>query len=260
MRRALGVFTAGEKGDVIGTLLARIVLVFGLPVTEFRSSRKSKMRWACAAALLSIFGCACVGYAAGPSLGPIANQNVFIDQPTDAIELSLSDPDPAVLSLQLSGTSSDPALIPNGNIFFGTALGQRSITVTPTFGLVGTATITVTATDGTDTDVSSFIVVVNPPVTGTTRFVNNSSIAIPAIGAATPYPSQIAVSGMVGTINKVVLTTSQFSHNNILDVNMLLVAPSGQAALIFSHIAGAGRAANNVTINLNDSSAFPLPL
>ncbi|BCS31774.1 hypothetical protein TBR22_A09780 [Luteitalea sp. TBR-22] len=50
-------------------------------------------------------------------------------------------------ALSLTGSSSNTALVPNGNIVFGGAGASRTITVTPAAGQAGTATITVRATD-----------------------------------------------------------------------------------------------------------------
>src|SRR5207248_1132583 len=69
-----------------------------------------------------------------------------------------------------SGSSSNLALVPNANIVFGGAGGNRTVTVTPAANQTGTATITVTVTDadnGTafDTFVLTVNVVANTPPT-----------------------------------------------------------------------------------------------
>src|SRR5258705_6903283 len=176
-----------------------------------------------------------------PTIGAIANRVVLEDNPTEAIQLSLSDAETPLVSLQLSGTSSNPALVPNTNIFFGMAGGLWYTTVTPTLGQTGTATITVAVSDGQASASTSFLVTVNPIPSGWSRFVNLSPITIPTLGAATPYPSEISVSGTVGVVTNVIVTLSKFNHQKTLDVNMLLVAPTGQKALIFSHISGDSR-------------------
>src|SRR4026207_2007041 len=50
-----------------------------------------------------------------PSIGPIADWEVIQDQPTEAIALALSDSETSVLGLRLSGSSSNPALVPVEN-------------------------------------------------------------------------------------------------------------------------------------------------
>src|SRR3954466_2128451 len=141
-----------------------------------------------------------------PTIGAIPNQSVFVDEPTEPIQLSLGDAETAELDLQLSGATSDSSIVPPENIFFGTAGGRWFITVTPRFAVSsGTANITVTVSDGTDTASTSFLLTVNPPPAGAARFENASPITIPAAGPASQYPSQITVAGTLGTITDVTL-------------------------------------------------------
>ncbi|UXR66008.1 hypothetical protein EZJ49_07075 [Bdellovibrio bacteriovorus] len=67
---------------------------------------------------------------------------------------TISDPDPedtVDCASSLSATSSDPAIIPNGNITFGGSGSQCSVTITPAAGTSGYATVTVNVTDGQTT-------------------------------------------------------------------------------------------------------------
>src|SRR4051812_19760982 len=111
-----------------------------------------------------------------PSIPGIPDHVVIEDQPTEAIQLGLSDAETSVFALQLSGASSNPTLVPTENIFFGTAGAFRYLTVTPAFGQTGTATITVTVSDGQDSTSTNFLLTVNPPASGWSRFFNSSSI------------------------------------------------------------------------------------
>ena len=73
----------------------------------------------------------------------------------------------------------------------------------------------------------------------TRTFANAQAIAIPASGAANPYPSPIPVSGFVsGRIEKVTVTLNNFSHTYPSDVDAMLVGPNGRAALIMSDLGG----------------------
>src|SRR5215470_10416721 len=45
-----------------------------------------------------------------------------------------------------------------------------------------------------------------------TTFTNASTIVIPTVGPAMPYPSTIAVSGLTGTISKVTVQLNGFAH------------------------------------------------
>jgi hypothetical protein len=193
-----------------------------------------------------------------PTISHISDRTVSMDEPTAAIDLGVADADTPWNLLRLHGASSNPALVPNENIFFGTANAKWYLTVTPVFGQTGTSTISVTVSDGTDQSTTQFNLAVNPIRTGSARFLNPDAISIPVIGTASPYPSGINVTGMGGTISKLVFSIDKFSHANVHDVNMLLVSPLGQAVVIFSHVSG-NRLASNVRVNLTDSSGFFLP-
>src|SRR5262249_50278350 len=64
--------------------------------------------------------------------------------------------------LQLSAASSNPALVPIGNILFGGSGANRTVTVTPAAGQTGNATITVTVNDGPNNTSTNFAVTVSP--------------------------------------------------------------------------------------------------
>ncbi|PYJ07091.1 MAG: hypothetical protein DMF06_16725 [Verrucomicrobia bacterium] len=95
------------------------------------------------------------------------------------------------------------------------------------------------------------------------EFHNNTTITIPAgapgvtQGPATPYPSQQAVSGLIGNVKKVRVTL-QLTHTFPDDVDILLVAPNGQNAIIMSDV-GADIDASNVLLTLDDAAASNLP-
>src|SRR5256885_9192927 len=131
--------------------------------------------------LLICTGCliATTGQSAAPSIGSIPDQTVLEDQPTPATQLSLADDATSPANLTLTGSSSNPSVVPDGNIFFGSAGGNRYITVPPAFGQTGTATITVNATDQENlTATTHFLITVNPPPAGALRFANTSPITI----------------------------------------------------------------------------------
>ncbi len=214
---------------------------------------------------LSVAAC-CAGFAFTvsaannpPTIDTIPDQIVVEDQPTYAYQLAVTDPETDVLDLQLSGASSDTTLVPPENIFFGAAGGHWYLTVTPAFGLTGSATITVTVSDGTNSTGTNFLLTVNPPPAGAARFANASSVTIPDVGTATPYPLTNIVAGMNGTITNLTMTLSKFSHDRVQDVSMLLVSPSGQGVVVFSHVSGGNLGATNVTVHLTDASPFSLP-
>src|SRR5438552_14160765 len=81
---------------------------------------------------------------------------------TPPIATTVGDSQTAPGSLTLSGASSNPTLVPVANIVFGGSGANRTVTVTPALNQTGTATITVTVSDGSLTASQSFALTVNP--------------------------------------------------------------------------------------------------
>src|SRR5688572_30083478 len=79
-----------------------------------------------------------------------------------------------------------------------------------------------------------------PALAATQTFSNPTSIAIPAIGNANPFPSTINVSGMLGNITDVNVTLSGFGHTFPSDVDVLLVGPGSQNVLLMADVGCTG--------------------
>lgn len=89
-------------------------------------------------------------------------------------------------------------------------------------------------------------------------FSNPASISIPNSGSATPYPSNITVSGLPTSITKVALSLSNYSHTFPDDVDMMLVAPNGTRIVFNSDVCG-NSPISNLNIAFDDSAATIVP-
>ena len=83
-----------------------------------------------------------------PTITTIANQTTTVGTAVGPLAFTVGDVETAAGSLTVSGSSSNPTLVPNGNIVFGGSGANRTVTVTPAANQTGTATITVTVSDG----------------------------------------------------------------------------------------------------------------
>ncbi|PYT00653.1 MAG: hypothetical protein DMF63_06345 [Acidobacteria bacterium] len=88
-------------------------------------------------------------------------------------------------------------------------------------------------------------------------FSNTANISIPEGGAATPYPSIINVTNIPIQLEKVTVKLNTLSHTFPSDIDILLVGPQGQTALIMSDV-GSGTAVNGITLTLDDDAALPM--
>lgn len=95
-----------------------------------------------------------------PTLSPIANQTIEMESTSPSIALTLGDVDNDAESLMLRAHSSNPSLVPNANIHFSGHSEQRSLTVTPAPNQSGSATITVTLSDGESEVTQTFLLTV----------------------------------------------------------------------------------------------------
>ncbi len=91
-------------------------------------------------------------------------------------------------------------------------------------------------------------------------------ITIPGAGTgaptgtpAAPYPSTRVVSGLQGTITDVNLSLSGLSHTFLDDLDMLLVSPGGQNAIVMSDAGGFGPGVVFCNLTLDDEAANPIP-
>ena len=121
-----------------------------------------------------------------------------------------------------------------------------TLTVQLQDGATNLGTVTYTMSTGTQ--------VMGAPVT----FSNSTPIAIPNVGTATPYPSNITVSGLPSTIGAITVTLSGLAHTFPDDIDVLLVSPTGRKMIIMSD-AGGLNAVTNVTITLDDAAATAIP-
>lgn len=94
----------------------------------------------------------------------------------------------------------------------------------------------------------------------TATFTNATTISIPdnpTVGS--PYPSQIAVSGMVGTVTSVSVTLNGFTAPRPSNLDFLLVGPGGQSLIILSDAGANLTAVGPITFTLADSGAANVP-
>ena len=143
------------------------------------------------------------------------------------------------------------ALNANGNAVCSTMLAQGTRTITATYS--GTASL--------GTSNASLTQVVNAPtvVTGG-QFCNQGGIIIPDAGSATPYPSNISVSGLVGTISKVTVQLNGLSAPRPSNLDFLLVGPGGQAFQFMSDVGDATTPVAGINLTLDDAAASQLPV
>jgi subtilisin-like proprotein convertase family protein len=93
------------------------------------------------------------------------------------------------------------------------------------------------------------------PVVATTSFSNTAAISIPTLGNATPYPSTISVTGLTGAIRNIEVKLNGLNHTFPVDMDMMLVSPTGQGYILASD-AGGFSALTASTVTIRDSAVL----
>jgi len=87
---------------------------------------------------------------------------------------------------------------------------------------------------------------------------SSGPLTIPTQGNASPYPATVNVSGLAGTVQHVAVRLNNLTHTFPADLDVLLVGPGGQAAMVMSDI-GIGNDVNNITMTFQDGAPVPPP-
>ncbi|HXI53712.1 MAG TPA: Ig-like domain-containing protein, partial [Candidatus Saccharimonadales bacterium] len=98
-----------------------------------------------------------------PTISGLSDTTVNAGVSTGPLAVTVADVETPVNNLTLTGSSTNPTLVPTANIQFGGSGANRTVTVTPVAGQLGSATITVRVSDGALTGSTSFVLTVNPP-------------------------------------------------------------------------------------------------
>jgi hypothetical protein len=83
-----------------------------------------------------------------PTISGIPNQRIDANTSTAPLSFTIGDAETPVDNLTLGHTSSNPALVAEDGVTFGGTGSNRTVTITPVANQEGTATITISVTDG----------------------------------------------------------------------------------------------------------------
>ncbi len=98
----------------------------------------------------------------------------------------------------------------------------------------------------------------NVQITNAISGFNTNSIAIPASGVASVYPSEIEVSDQQGLVSAVQVSLTNFSHSSPDDVDLMLVAPNGHQVVLMSDVGGTNPV-TNLNLIFDDVASASLP-
>lgn len=96
-----------------------------------------------------------------PTISDIDNQTIDEDSATGPLAFVIGDVETSASGLTVTTTSSNTTLITSENLTLAGSGASRTLVATPAANQFGTATITLTVSDGTTTSSDTFLVTVN---------------------------------------------------------------------------------------------------
>src|SRR4030095_13338407 len=113
---------------------------------------------------------------------------------SQSIAFGVSDLDTAVANLRVTGTSSNPSLLPNANIALGGGGIDRTLLLTPVSGQTGAATVTLSVTDGDYVRRSQLLYVVHDSNSPAAQFSRPRGVFVLDSGGPLTYTTSFGTS------------------------------------------------------------------
>lgn len=154
-----------------------------------------------------------------PTITTIANVTIDEDTVTSPIAFTVSDAETPAANLVVTASSSNTQLVPNTGaaMTLGGSGGARTLTVTPAANKSGTATITVTVSDGSQTASRAFTLTVNAvnDVPTITRTPVSGTIANGLVAHTTVVLADIDTAGSSLALTATSSNTALLPNGNI---------------------------------------------
>lgn len=96
-----------------------------------------------------------------PRISGLANRTVVANGVPEVIGFTVSDPDTPVANLTVTAASSNQILLPGATIVVSGTAADRTMTLSPSPGQIGSTTVVVTVSDGNLSSSGSFVLTVN---------------------------------------------------------------------------------------------------
>jgi hypothetical protein len=163
-----------------------------------------------------------------PTISDIADRSTNEDTATGAIDFTVGDIETTAGSLTVTASSSNTTLVPNVNLVLGGSGANRTLTVTPAANQSGTATITVTVSDGVASSNDTFVLTVNavndtPTISNITdRFTNEGTV---------PATIDFTVGDVETSAGSLTVTASSSNTTLVPNVNLVLGASGANRTL-----------------------------
>ena len=199
---------------------------------------------------MAAFKAQTLGTNTAPTISSIAAQVTNEDTPSSTIGFTVGDAETPAANLTVSGSSSVQTLVPNANIVFGGTDANRTVTLTPAANQFGTATITLTVSDGQLSTSTGFQLTVNsvndaPTITG---IGNQTTTAGTAVG-----PINFTVGDVETPAGSLTVSGSSSNQTLMPDANIVLGGSGANRTVTLTPAAGQTGTAT-ITLTVSDGS------
>ena len=190
-------------------------------------------------------------YSDVPTISDVANQATNEDTATSVLAVTLGDAETAVADLTLSASSSAQGLVPDANIVLGGSGASRTVTVTPASNQSGSATITLTVSDGTASSTDTFVLTVDavndvPTISDVANQQSNEDTATGEL-AVTLGDEETAVADLT-------LSASSSTQGLVPDANIVL-GGGGASRTVTVTPASNQNGSATITLTVSDGTA-----
>jgi uncharacterized repeat protein (TIGR01451 family) len=185
-----------------------------------------------------------------PTIGDIPNQSVNENGVLGPVAFTVGDVDTVARDLTVAATSSDQALVPNVNIALGGSGTERAFLITPAPNRSGSATITVTVSDGSQSTNDTFVLTVLPG----NQPPNVSEIPNQIIPANTPTaPVAFTVGDRETSAGALTVAAASSNPTLVPDANIVLGGSGSNRTVRVTPAAGQSGVAN-ITVRVTDAA------
>jgi hypothetical protein len=188
-----------------------------------------------------------------PTISDIGSQTINEDSTATGLAFTVGDVETAVGALTMTGTSNNIGLVPNGNIVFGGSGANRTLAITPLPNQFGSATVTITVSDGTASTSDTFLLTVNGVNDGPTLAAISNPAAIPE-DAGTQSINLSGISAGPGEAQALTVTATSNNLSLIPNPAIIYSSPDATALLSYTPVTNASGSAL-ITVMVNDGQA-----
>jgi hypothetical protein len=184
-----------------------------------------------------------------PTISPIANRTIRENETLADVPFTVGDVETPAEELIVTGASSNQSLVPDAAITFGGSGASRTLTITPTFFQSGTATISITVTDGGGkVNTTIFVLTVLPENTAPTLSASFTNYHALVNTVLAPIP--FTVSDLESAAGDLEVSASSSNPNVIPESGLAFGGAGANRILTISPAAGqSGNAVITVTVS-----------